>query len=402
MAKWSVLDGGDERGRKARQGRGGAEQLDLFAGLGGGMKLSDAPRREPEHVRMVLPPDPAGDRGRRIPEPPDVASDVRGIFSGSDESAPDGDGLFPDEARGADDGAAEGPVVLGRAGAPTEGKPLPPTGVFRRPQAPVEPPEDEAEDGGEGTPALPWGMRLRARLAGLEWNGRLAVGVGVAMVCAMALGIWSARGCGGGGTEPTVAENPAPEAEAIPPPAATEDAAAAVAEAVPAAEPSAAAEPKAAQEVAASAETPAPPPPPPLPAWTLAGAKVATDGGAWTVTFEVPLFESGAYISKAGMPVLKALGAKLKGLEGGTVLVTGHTDNVPLSRPTAEFRSNADVAAARAEVAAEHLRAFAKNGKLEFRTAAGAETDAPWPNDTPEHRRLNRTAVVRVEPAAGR
>ena len=116
------------------------------------------------------------------------------------------------------------------------------------------------------------------------------------------------------------------------------------------------------------------------------------------MTFEVPLFESGAYISKAGMPVLKALGAKLKGLEGGTVLVTGYTDNVPLSRPTKEFNSNADVAAARAEVAADHLRAFAKNSKLSFQVAAGAESEAPWPNDTPEHRRLNRTAVVKVVP----
>ena len=116
------------------------------------------------------------------------------------------------------------------------------------------------------------------------------------------------------------------------------------------------------------------------------------------MTFEVPLFESGAYISKAGMPVLKALGAKLKGLEGGTVLVTGYTDNVPLSRPTKEFNSNADVAAARAEVAADHLRAFAKNSKLSFSTAAGAESEAPWPNDTVEHRRLNRTAVVKVVP----
>ena len=56
-------------------------------------------------------------------------------------------------------------------------------------------------------------------------------------------------------------------------------------------------------------------------------------------------------------------------------------------------------AAARADVAADHLKAFAKNSKLSFSVAAGAESDAPWPNDTPEHRRLNRTAVVKVTPA---
>ncbi len=132
--------------------------------------------------------------------------------------------------------------------------------------------------------------------------------------------------------------------------------------------------------------------------WKVPGTKVKTADGAWTVTFEVPMFESLAYISKPGMAIFKALAVKLKGLDGGTVLVTGYTDNVPMSKPTKDFQSNADVAAARAEVATDHLKSFAKNSKLTFQTAAGAEADAPWPNDTPEHRRMNRTVVVRVTP----
>ena len=55
MAKWSVLEGAGGEVRRRGKGRGDPEQLDLFAGLGSGMKLSDSTLKEPEHVRMVLP-----------------------------------------------------------------------------------------------------------------------------------------------------------------------------------------------------------------------------------------------------------------------------------------------------------------------------------------------------------
>ena len=39
------------------------------------------------------------------------------------------------------------------------------------------------------------------------------------------------------------------------------------------------------------------------------------------------------------------------------------------------------------------------NKKLSFETVTGAPQDAPFPNDTPQNRRLNRTVTVQVFPA---
>ncbi|MBR6021809.1 MAG: hypothetical protein IK066_05255, partial [Kiritimatiellae bacterium] len=278
------------------------------------------------------------------------------------------------------------------------GRPLPPTGIYRPPVRETPPPPPDPDEPLDAD-ALPWGMRLRAWLAGIEWNGRVAAGVGAALVVAMLLGVWSARGCGGEKTaekieniEPIDNIAPSESSETIDlsagGPAAAEEADDAAWE-EPLPPPPATVEPP----PAAVAELPAS-----LKGWTLSGAKIAEESGGLTITFEVPIFESGAYLSKEGAPVLKALAAKLKGVPDGTrVRVTGFTDNVPLSKPTKDFASNADIAAARAAAAVEHLSAGAHNSGIVWDSAAGAEADAPWPNDTKEHRRLNRTAVVRVE-----
>jgi flagellar motor protein MotB len=82
------------------------------------------------------------------------------------------------------------------------------------------------------------------------------------------------------------------------------------------------------------------------------------------------------------------------------VIVTGHTDDIPLSRPTPEFRDNADLAAARAKAAMEHLAHYARANKaLTFEMRTGTIADAPYPNDSNRNRRLNRTATVQVMPA---
>ena len=81
-------------------------------------------------------------------------------------------------------------------------------------------------------------------------------------------------------------------------------------------------------------------------------------------------------------------------------LGTVRSASAPLSKPTPQFKSNADIAAARAKVAAEHLAQFARAGKgLAFDSRAGDLSQAPFPNDTPQNRRLNRTATVQVIPA---
>ena len=85
---------------------------------------------------------------------------------------------------------------------------------------------------------------------------------------------------------------------------------------------------------------------------------------------------------------------------GARVVVTGYTDDVPLSKPTDQFKSNADIAAARAKAAVDHLAQFAKaNPALAFDPQTGDPAQAPYPNDSPQNRRLNRTVTVQIIPA---
>ena len=117
--------------------------------------------------------------------------------------------------------------------------------------------------------------------------------------------------------------------------------------------------------------------------------------------FTDPVFVSADKISIEGMRALKAVAARLVEMKApARVVVKGHTDSEPLRNPTARFKSNADIAAARAKTAAEHLAQFARaNTGLTFEVVAGDPAEAPYPNDTPQNRRLNRTATVQIVPA---
>lgn len=382
-------------------------------------------------TRLVMP----GAAARPAESDTEVVAGVRSLFGGKDgdSAAVGGDVAGLEELTGgvgrASGGRREGakPVLggyregqvrdeegvpLGREGTPMAGRPLPPTGMFHKPDPDAgigaeggggEPPMGGGEGGlewddEEEDESIPLSMRLRAWWAGLGAGVKAGAGVAVLFVLVAAAAVGSVR-CSG------PAEAPAEKAEDIEKSEEADDYA--VSEPVVEEEGGEGAKVSYEtvrqvmenKEVVAETTPPAQPPAAAaLPEWKVPGTKVTTADGAWTVTFEVPMFESLAYISKPGMAIFRALAVKLKGLDGGTVLVTGYTDNVPMSKPTKDFQSNADVAAARAAVAADHLKSFAKNSKLTFQTAAGAEADAPWPNDTPEHRRMNRTVVVKVTP----
>ena len=155
--------------------------------------------------------------------------------------------------------------------------------------------------------------------------------------------------------------------------------------------------------------SPAPEPPaatasatPPAPAQSLRipGATVTLSGdGAWLVRYDAAVFVSANLISKEGMAALKATAAALLKLsDGAAVTIYGHTDDIPLP-PDASgpFRTNADLAAARADVVREHLNVFCKRqSRYVFETSTTAP--APYPNDTDAHRRLNRTVTLRIVP----
>lgn len=341
--------------RKGHVKEPGRNQLDLFSSLADRevtapkivMSKPEPSAPMPRETEMVLPPSSGA--------PPDVSADVRAVLS---ESGP----ARPVEAA-ADEGSKHPPLR---------------TGVYHRPQRPAPPPPRPAAPPPSSGPRFSLAARLRIWLAGVELDRRMVSLVVVLGVLVAAIGFWSASP-----REAAVPEEPAAPAEPLP-----------VMDVEPATPPPAVAP--------ALAAAPAAAPPAPTPAdWKIPGTETSLSGGAYLVRFNDPVFVSGDKISIEGMRALKAVAAKLVTLKPGTrVVVMGHTDDVPLSKPTPQFKSNADIAAARAKVAAEHLAQFARAGKgLAFDSRAADLSQAPFPNDTPKNRRLNRTATVQVIPA---
>lgn len=330
----------------------GEKQLDLFSSLAerkpSAPKIVLGPDDQPPPARpeavLVLPPSSA---------PPDVAADVRAVLS---ESGP----ARPVETRSAD--GAEKPPLR--------------TGIYHRPQrtaASLAPPSPSPS-----SPRLPLAVRIREWFAGVELDRRMVALIIVLCVLMGLIGFWSA----------------CPRGETVPMESAPETAAAPVEEPPVAPAPAPAALPPAAAPAVATPLIPSD--------WTIPGTTVLKiDNGGQLVRFDAPVFVSTDRISVEGMRALKAVAAKLVALKSGArVVVTGFTDDVPLTKTTDQFKSNADIAAARAAAAKAHLEQFARANKmLVFETRTGEPAQAPYPNDSPQNRRLNRTATVQVFPA---
>lgn len=92
-------------------------------------------------------------------------------------------------------------------------------------------------------------------------------------------------------------------------------------------------------------------------------------------------------------PMLRKIAGELgAGLDA--VLVTGHTDDTPIR--SARFPSNWDLSNARAKHVADLLLASgAAGGKVRAKGSADGEPLAP--NDTPEHRALNRRVDILIQ-----
>ena len=333
-------------------------QLDLFSSLSDrSLSLPKFVRSKPEsesqdEPEMILPP--------RSGHPPDVSADVRAVLSES------GQVRHVDAAPQ----SGEAPATLR-------------TGVYHRarrpaaPPVPVSPPPRPSAPS-SGARISPF-RRMGDWFSGVEMDRRMISLVGVLTVLVALIAFWTARPRQDGevpGADVSLDE--------IPP----------VTEAAPAAPPLASSVPALAAPVEPAAA-------PAGPGWEIPGALAVQNGGAVLIRFTAPVFVSADKISIEGMDALKAVAAKLVALKtGARAIVTGYTDNEPLTKPTPQFQSNADIAAARAKVAMAHLAQFARANKgLSFEAQTGESSQAPYPNDTPQNRRLNRTVTVQVIPA---
>ena len=133
------------------------------------------------------------------------------------------------------------------------------------------------------------------------------------------------------------------------------------------------------------------------PSIQIEGLRAAVSGNSLAIRFEDGAFASLTTLTPEATARLKTLAAQLRPLTGRfRIVVEGHTDDSAM-RPTAGFADNKALAAARAEAVAGFLR---REGGLPASadTAASTPGAPPYPNDTPENRRRNRTAVLKLVP----
>ena len=351
----------DAKAGKSRRKGGDDLQLDLFLSLKDraderpGPPPVTLPKPEPglmsddpRDIEVVLPP--AG-------EPVDVVAEVRAALSESD-----GGGGLP-------------------SGEAAEAKPVLKTGIYRRPRMRLAPPPKKTRSRWlSGMPLRRAWDGLRDWLADAELSWPVVAGVAALIVLVALLAFWSARP---GKPEPgTTVDLREIELFAL-----AESKGEGKSPGEPAKSPAKTATEAAPKPVAAD--------------WKVAGAEVTVAGGVYRVKFTEPVFVSANYLSAGGIKGLKALAAKLVTMKAGArVVVVGHTDDVPLSRPTEQYRNNQELAALRAEAAREYLNHYARaNRALTYETRAGALSDAPYPNDSSQNRRLNRTVTVEIHPA---
>jgi chemotaxis protein MotB len=105
-------------------------------------------------------------------------------------------------------------------------------------------------------------------------------------------------------------------------------------------------------------------------------------------------FESGsAKIGNEGMKVLSSLAATLKNVDN-EIMVSGHTDNIPISN--SEFSSNWELSTARATNVVTYLLNVEKLNPQQFTATGNGEFRPIADNKTAEGRQKNRRIEIRI------
>jgi chemotaxis protein MotB len=105
-------------------------------------------------------------------------------------------------------------------------------------------------------------------------------------------------------------------------------------------------------------------------------------------------FDSGkANIRPEGVPILDALAGILKGIDN-EILVSGHTDNVPIS--TELYKSNWELSTARATTVVRYLLDTHNLDPTKFTATGNGEYRPIGDNSTAEGRQMNRRIEVKI------
>jgi len=129
------------------------------------------------------------------------------------------------------------------------------------------------------------------------------------------------------------------------------------------------------------------------------------DNGTLDVTTEglrtiIRIRERGSFPSGSAdlmdgfLPAVERIAAVLRD-NPGKIVVAGHTDDVPIA--TARFRSNWELSTSRAVTVTQTLAAGTGIPEQRFLIEGHGEVDPLVPNDSPEHRAMNRRVEITLE-----
>lgn len=105
-------------------------------------------------------------------------------------------------------------------------------------------------------------------------------------------------------------------------------------------------------------------------------------------------FDSGsADIRSEGLNTLKAIAESLKGLEN-EIMVSGHTDNVPMN--SGKYKSNWELSTARATNVVKYFIDVEKLNPALFTATGNGEFRPTGDNNTPEGRQKNRRIEIKI------
>lgn len=120
--------------------------------------------------------------------------------------------------------------------------------------------------------------------------------------------------------------------------------------------------------------------------------QAARDGGV-ELTFTVGLFQAGVSLRPDAVAILDALGARLGRAPPGTIVITGHTDDIPVAVGK-DFADNTSLGLARATVVMHRLVASSPLPAASFLIGTAGDASGPYPNDTLDNRLRNRTVTL--------
>jgi flagellar motor protein MotB len=166
-----------------------------------------------------------------------------------------------------------------------------------------------------------------------------------------------------------------------------------VPEPVPAPPPPPPSKPVAEQQAAAvTAPTPAAPPA------EIPGAMIRRDKREMTIVFKQGLFSRAAELAPQARATLTQVAQWIPSHAAGyKIMVLGCTDNETV-RPNSGYKSNRELGLLRAQTVEKFLLGRGELKGFAISSSSRGEKDAPYPNDSKENRRKNRTVMIRLVP----